>query len=179
VAGLISYATAPLYALIHEACYGEPGVVTRWSSQRVREEVGPAAEPVRERDGVERLPLTGENVSPSSVAADPSVASLFEAADLLAQRRWERPLYDPGRLAANTVPVVACVYARDMYVDPELSRATAAVTRGVTVVEDDTRHHDALRRHGPEVLDRLEEALARVAPQAVAPQRPARAEVPA
>jgi pimeloyl-ACP methyl ester carboxylesterase len=55
VAGQISYATAPLYALVHEACYGEPGIVTRWSSQRVREELGPAPEPVREPDGVERL----------------------------------------------------------------------------------------------------------------------------
>jgi pimeloyl-ACP methyl ester carboxylesterase len=179
VAGQVSYATAPLYALLHEACYGEPGVVTGWSSQRVRTELGLPAEPVREPDGVERLPLTGENVYPSSVAADPALASLFEAADLLAQRAWERPLYDPGRLAANTLPVVACVYARDMYVDPGLSGVTASSTGAVTVVEDDTRHHDALRRHGAEVLALLEEALGRSAPDAVAPARPAHAEVPA
>jgi hypothetical protein len=179
VAAQVSYATAPLYALVHEACYGEPGIVTAWSSQRVREELGPVAEPVPGPDGVERLSLTGENVFPSSVAADPGVAPLFEAADLLAHRRWERPLYDPRRLAANTVPVVACVYGRDMYVDPELSRAAAAETGSVTVVEDHTRHHDALRRQGPQVLDRLEEALAAVAPDAVAPARPTGAEVPA
>ncbi|MGZ4604296.1 MAG: hypothetical protein ACXV0U_11960, partial [Kineosporiaceae bacterium] len=65
--------------------------------------------------------------------------------------------------------VVACVYTRDMYVDPGLSRATAAVTGGVMVVEDDVHHHDGLRRSGAEVLDRLERALAEVAPDAVAP----------
>ena len=173
VAAHVSYATNPLYALIHEACCGEPGVVTGWSSQRVREELGVVAEPVREPDGALRLPLTGENVHPSSVAADPALAPLREAADLLAARRWDRPLYDPLRLAANPVPGVACVYARDMYVDPALSRATASVTAGVTLVEDTDRHHDGLRRSGPEVLGRLEAVLQEEAPGAVAPAAPA------
>jgi pimeloyl-ACP methyl ester carboxylesterase len=173
VAGHVSYATNPLYALVHEACYGEPGVVTGWSSQRVREELGLPGEPVREADGALRLPLTGENVHPSSVAADPALAPLREAAELLAARRWDRPLYDPARLAANAVPVVACLYARDMYVDPALSRATASVTGRVTVLEDAARHHDGLRRSGPEVLDRLETALQEAAPDAVAPASPA------
>ena len=167
VAAQVSYATNPLYVLVHEACYGEPGVVTAWSSQRVREELGVAAGPVLGPDGVERLPLTGENVHPPSVASDPALAPLAEAADLLAARSWDRPLYDPARLARNTVPVAACVYARDMYVDPALSRATAAVTGGVTVVEDPARHHDGLRRSGPEVLGRLEQALQALAPDAV------------
>ncbi len=167
VAAQVSYATNPLYALVHEACYGEPGVVTAWSSQRLREELGVAAEPVSEPDGAERLPLTGENVHPSSVASDPALAPLAEAADLLAARRWDRPLYDPARLARNTVPVAACVYARDMYVDPALSRAAAAVTGAVTVVEDPARHHDGLRRSGPEVLAALEAALVEAAPGVV------------
>jgi hypothetical protein len=174
VAVQVSYATNPLYALVHEACYGEPGVVTGWSSQRVREELGVAAGPVLEADGVERLPLTGENVHPSSVTADPALAPLAAAADLLAARTWDRPLYDPTRLARNAVPVAACVYARDMYVDPALSRATAAATGAVTVVEDPARHHDGLRRSGPEVLSALETALLEVAPDAVAPAAPER-----
>jgi pimeloyl-ACP methyl ester carboxylesterase len=178
VAGQVSYAAGPLYALLHEACYGEPGVVTGWSWQRVREQLGIPAEPVPEPDGVERLPLTGENVHRSSVASDPALASLREAADLLADRRWDRPLYDRDRLAANEVPVVACVYRRDMYVDPGLSSTAAAATGAVTVVHDAVRHHDGLRRHGPEVLGILEEALERVAPEAVAPARDALAEVP-
>jgi pimeloyl-ACP methyl ester carboxylesterase len=169
VADQVSYAANPLYALVHEACYGEPGIATRWSSQRVREELAVPATP----DEAGLLPLTGENVHPSSVAADPALAPLAEAADLLAERTWDRPLYDPARLATNRVPVVACLYTRDMYVDPELSRATAGVTGAVTVVEDDERHHDGLRRSGPEVLGRLEQALSSVAPAAVAPESPA------
>ena len=160
----VSYATNPLYALVHEACYGETGVVTGWSSQRVRDELGIPAGP--DADGL--LRLTGENVHPSSVAADPALAPLAEAADLLAARTWDRPLYDPARLAGNTVPVATCLYTRDMYVDPAFSRATAAATGAVTVVEDTERHHDGLRRSGPQVLGRLEQALHTAAPGAVA-----------
>jgi pimeloyl-ACP methyl ester carboxylesterase len=174
VAAQVSYATSPLYALIHEACCAESGVVTGWSWERVREELAVPAEPVVEgADGVERLPLTGENVHRSSVAADPALASLAPAADLLAARSWDRPLYDRTRLVRNTVPVAACVYARDMYVDPALSRATAAATGGVTLVEDPARHHDGLRRSGPDVLAALEAALQEAAPGAVAPAVPA------
>ena len=167
VAAQVSYATAPLYAVLHEACCGEPGVVTAWSSDRVRAAEGPPREPV---DGL--LPLTGENVYRDSVRADPALLPMADVADLLAERRWDRPLYHRDRLAANTVPVVACVYERDMYVDPGLSRATAETTGSVTVVDDADHHHDGLRRNGPEILGRLEEALAEVAPDAVAPARP-------
>jgi pimeloyl-ACP methyl ester carboxylesterase len=172
VAAQVSYATAPLYAVLHEACYGEPGVVTGWSSDRVRAQDGPSREPVRGTDGVARLPLTGENVFRDSVCSDPALTALAEVADLLAERRWEDPLYDRERLAANTVPVAACLYERDMYVDPDLSRATAAATGGVTLVTDEDHHHDGLRRGGVEILDRLEQALVDAAPDAVAPARP-------
>ena len=136
---IVSYATGPLYALVHEACYGDPGSSRAGRPTGCAAEQGLPAEPARGDDGVERLPLTGENVYRSSVAADPALAPLLEAADLLAERPWDRPLYDPARLAANTVPVAACVYERDIYVDPELSRATAKVTGGV----------DGRRRRGP------------------------------
>ena len=97
---------------------------------------------------MERLPLTGENIYRSSMAADPALATLLEGADLLAERVGDWPLYDPARRAANTVPVVACVYERDVYVDPGLSRATAKVTGGVTVVDDEVHHQVRRRRAG-------------------------------
>jgi hypothetical protein len=56
-------------------------------------------------------------------------------------------------------------------VDPQLSRATAQTTGCVTVVSDEDHHHDGLRRDGPEILGRLEQALAGIAPDAVAPAR--------
>ncbi len=159
VAAAVSFATRPLYALLHEAIYAERGLVTGWSAQRVREELGVPTEPVAGPDGVERLPLTGEMVYPHTVAADPALAPLAEAAELLAGRSWAGPLYDPAALAANRVPVAACVYGRDVYVDPAFSRAAAAATGGVRLVEDAVHHHDGLRRAGADVLGRLEAAL--------------------
>jgi hypothetical protein len=47
-----------------------------------------------------------------------------------------------------------------MFVDPALSRATAARTGGVRIVEDAAHHHDGLRRAGADVLDALERSLA-------------------
>lgn len=160
VGEIVSFAAQPLYALLHEACYAENGQVTAWSAQRVEAELGIAAQGTPGADGVRRLPLTGEMIHPGSLVSDPALTPLAQAGELLARRGWNEPLYDPARLAANQVPVAACLYTQDMFVDPGLSRATAARTRAVTVVEDTMHHHDGLRRAGPEILGRLEQALA-------------------
>ncbi|WP_088317546.1 alpha/beta fold hydrolase [Kineosporia sp. R_H_3] len=162
VAGIVSYARNPLYALVHEAIYAETGDETRWAAQRVRDELGIGVEGVPGEDGVARLPLTGEMVYPHTVTRDPALAPLAEAAHLLAETTWDRPLYDRARLARSTVPVAACLYTQDMYVDPDLSRATAAATGGVRVVEDAVHHHDGLRRAGDDVLGLLDVALGAV-----------------
>lgn len=160
VAAIVSFAANPLYAVLQEACYAEPGVRTAWSAQRVREELDLGSTPRPGADGVDRLPLTGEMIYPHAIVRDPVLAPLAEAADLLADQVWDEPLYDPDVLAVNTVPVAACVYAQDMYVDPGLSRATAERTGGVRLVEDAVHHHDGLRRAGADVLGALEAALA-------------------
>ncbi|MFN8074833.1 MAG: alpha/beta fold hydrolase [Kineosporiaceae bacterium] len=173
VAEIVSYATRPLYALVHEACYADAGMVTAWSAQRVREHLGVPTAPVGDTTSGQRrevLPLTGEMVYPHTVIADPALAPLASAAHDLAAREWSRPLYDADRLAANTVPVAAMIYTQDMYVDPELSRRAAAATGAVTLLEDDQLHHDGLRRAGASVLDRLAEALGDAA---APPTRPA------
>lgn len=171
VADIVSYATRPLYALVHEACYADAGIVTAWSAQRVRDQLGVPTAPVGDTTSGqtrEVLPLTGEMVYPHTVIADPALAPLASTAHDLAAREWTAPLYDPDRLAANTVPVAAAVYTQDMYVDPALSRRTAAATGAVTLVEDAQAHHDGLRRQGPALLDRLAAALG----EAAAPVHP-------
>ena len=47
------------------------------------------------------------------------------------------------------------VYAPDMFVDPELSLATAEATEGVRVILDEKYHHDGLRRGPVTLLDEL------------------------
>ena len=152
----LSFAGAPLYALLHEACYAQ-GCATRWAAQRVRAEF-PAfdAGPALNEDG-EPAPLlfTGEMIYPWMIDADPVLRPLREAADLLAERDDWPPLYDPSRLAATEVPVAAAVYYDDMYVDREFSMATAHAIRGLRPWVTNEHEHDGLRVSAGAVLDRL------------------------
>lgn len=155
VHGLIGlYATAPLYALIHECCGLNAGESTRWSAERVRSEFPQLDLP----EGP--LGLTGEAIYRHTVARQPALASFMAAAELLAERVWERPLFDLDVLSRNEVPVAAQVYTQDMYVPHDLSVEAAARVPGVRVVEDPDHHHDGLRKHGRDILTGLRAVLA-------------------
>ncbi len=152
----LSFAAAPLYALLHEACYAQ-GCATRWSAQRIRAEFGEFDPRPALAGGPGTTPLlfTGEMIYPWMADADPVLRPLRAAADLLAERDDWPPLYDPSRLAVNEVPVAAAVYYDDMYVDRELSIRTAAAIRGLRPWVTSEYQHDGLRVSGGAVLGRL------------------------
>jgi pimeloyl-ACP methyl ester carboxylesterase len=148
-----NFAAAPLYALLHEACYAQ-GPATRWAAQRVRAEFaefdpGPAA------GGTAPLMFTGEMIYPWMIDGDPVLRPLRDSAGILAERDDWPPLYDPARLAGNQVPVAAAVYYHDMYVDREFSMQTAQVIRGLQTWVTSEYSHDGLRVNGGAVLGRL------------------------
>ena len=152
----LSFAAAPLYAVLHEACYAQ-GSATRWAAQRIRAEfpefdAGPA---LPEDPGPAPLLFTGEMIYPWMIDADPVLRPLRAAADILAERADWPPLYDPSRLAANDVPVAAAVYYDDMYVDREFSMRTAQAIRGLRYWVTSEHSHDGLRVSSGAVLDHL------------------------
>jgi len=149
----LSFASGPLYALLHEAGYAQ-GFATRWSAQRIRAEF-PGFDPGPALDGDGCLLFTGEMIYPWMIAGDPALRPLRKAADLLAERDDWPPLYDPTRLAANEVPVAAAVYYHDMYVDRELSMRTAQAIRGLRTWVTSEYEHDGLRVSAGAVLDHL------------------------
>jgi pimeloyl-ACP methyl ester carboxylesterase len=151
---LLSYAGRPLYALVHEAIYGQGERPTAWSAERVRAEF-PQFDAARSLAGDAPLLFTGESVHPWMFDCDPALRPLRETAELLAARTGWRPLYDPARLAANEVPVAAAVYHDDMYVDTAHSLRTARAIRGLRTWVTDEFEHDGVRVEGPRVLDRL------------------------
>jgi len=153
VAGRAGFLRAPLYAVLHEACYAQ-GAATRWAAQRVRAEF-PAFDPAAAVDGDAPLLFTGEMVYPWMFGADPALAPLREAAELLAERDGWPPLYDPARLAGNEVPAAAALYHDDMYVPAPLSLRTAAAVRGLRAWVTNEWQHDGLRVSGGQVLGRL------------------------
>jgi pimeloyl-ACP methyl ester carboxylesterase len=147
----LSFASGPLYAVLHEACYAQ-GSATRWAADRIRAEFGefdPAVE------GPDPLYFTGEMIYPWMIDADPVLRPLRQAADILAERDDWPPLYDPARLAANEVPAAAAVYYNDMYVDREFSMQTAGAIRGLQTWVTSEYEHDGLRVSDGAVLDRL------------------------
>jgi pimeloyl-ACP methyl ester carboxylesterase len=152
----LSFAGAPLYALLHEACYAQR-CATRWAAQRIRAEFPEfdADQALDEDNGSAPLLFTGEMIYPWMIDADPVLRPLRDAADLLAERDDWPLLYDPSRLAANDVPVAAAVYYDDMYVDRELSMPTAHAIRSLRPWVTNEYEHDGLRVSSGAVLDRL------------------------
>jgi pimeloyl-ACP methyl ester carboxylesterase len=150
---ILTFASAPLYALLHEATYA-CGAATRWSAQRIRAEFA-EFDAGRALEGDGPLMFTGEMIYPWMFENDPVLGPLAEAADLLAQRDGWPPLYDPARLLDNTVPAAAAIYFNDMYVPTELSLRTAAAIGGLTPWVTSEYEHDGLRASRGGVLERL------------------------
>ncbi len=150
---LLSFAGAPLYALLHEACYAQ-GCATNWAAQRIRGEFG-EFDAVAALDGDEPLMFTGEMIYPWMLEHDPVLRPLRRAANVLAERESWPPLYDAPRLQANDVPAAAAIYYDDMYVPRELSVRTAATIRGLRAWVTNEYEHDGLRVSNGAVLDRL------------------------
>ncbi|MEU0052377.1 alpha/beta fold hydrolase [Streptomyces sp. NPDC006309] len=151
---LLSYAGHPLYALVHEAVYGQDARPTAWAAERVRAEF-PQFDAAKALAGDAPVLFTGETVHPWMFDTDPALRPLRETAELLAARTDWRPLYDPARLAANEVPAAAAVYHDDMYVDTAHSLETADAIRGLRPWVTNEYEHDGLRAGAPHVLDRL------------------------
>jgi pimeloyl-ACP methyl ester carboxylesterase len=147
------FADAPLYAVLHEACYAQ-GRATAWAAQRVREEF-PAFDPAAAVEGDDPLLFTGEMIYPWMIDAGPALRPLREAAELIAQRDGWPPLYDPARLAANEVPAAAALYHDDLYVPAALSLRTAAAIRGLRTWVTNEWEHEGLRVSDGKVLGRL------------------------
>lgn len=148
VRGLVSRASNPLYALLHESIYGQ-GEATDWAALRVLQDF-----PEFRPDAAEPQ-LTGEMVYPWYFEQDPALRPLRTVAQLLAEKDDWKPLYDPERLAVNTVPVAAAVYTDDIYVDRDLSLETAAAVRGLQVWETGEFHHDGIADDGEAIFGRL------------------------
>lgn len=138
----------PLYAVLQEVIYGQPGIAARWAAQRIGETMAdfdPASRP---------LLFTGEMIYPWMYQDIRSLRPFRAAAELLAQRTDYPPLYQPSRLAANQVPVAAAIYYEDMYVDAGLSQLTADRVGNLQAWVTNEYQHDGLRQSAA-VLRRL------------------------
>jgi pimeloyl-ACP methyl ester carboxylesterase len=145
----IHFDTNPIFSILHEACYTQKAR-SNWAAERLRgdyPEFDPAAR--------EPLFLTGEMIYPWFFEEFPTLAPLYEAAELLAQDEDWPMLYDVEALAANDIPSAAAIYSNDMYVPRESSEQTAASIKGLHPWVTDEFEHNGLRAAGPRVLGHL------------------------
>ncbi|MBO9629150.1 MAG: alpha/beta fold hydrolase [Shinella sp.] len=150
--GSVMQATAyhgnPLFAVIHEAIYGQGEGATAWSAKRLLAEFP-------EFDAKARpLLFTGEMIYPSMFEEVALLKPFRAAAEALARRPRHSQLYDKARLAENTVPLAAVVYHDDMYVDAGISLQTASAVGNMDVWITNEFEHDGIRQSGA-VFDRL------------------------
>ncbi len=148
VQGIVGRASHPLYALLHESIYCQ-GFASDWAALRVLDEYP------QFRDDAAEILFTGEMVYPWYFEEDPALRPLRDVADILAAKEDWGSLYDADVLATNTVPSAAAVYRHDIYVDRELSLATAAAVRRLEVWETDEFHHDGIADDGEAIFERL------------------------
>ena len=143
-----SFASNPLYALMHETIYAQ-GEATNFAAEQVLPEFPDftyhAATPL----------LTGEMIYGWHFSEDPALRPLEDVARILAEHEGFGPLYDLDVLAKNKVPVAAAVYHDDVYVDRELSLRTASQVAGLQVWVTEDYHHDGIGDDGPAIFRRL------------------------
>lgn len=153
----VSRATNPLYLMLHEAIYAQPGAQpTAWAAQRVLADF-PDFNPKKADTPL----LTGEMCFDWYTELDPALQPVARATQLIADWTQWGPLYDLDQLAANQVPVAALVYTDDVYVDRDLSLAAAEQVTNLHVWESDRWHHDGLGEAGAEIFARLHQMIQR------------------
>jgi len=145
---LTGYVDMPLFAL-QEFCFGQGGGVTGWAAERALHRHPEFAE------DADPLLFTGEMMYPWMFEQIAALKPFAAAADILAGTDDWPILYDRTRLAANEVPVLAAVYADDMYVDAGLSLRTAAEVGNVRTWVTNEHEHDGLGTAGASVLGHL------------------------
>ena len=145
--------TNPLYALLHEACYGQ-GPATRWSAHRIREEF-PRLDAAAALDRGDVPLFTGEMVYPWYLEQCAALEPLRDVADALARREDWASLYDPEALERIDVPVAALVFHGDMFVPTKFSLETASRIAGLEPWVTSEYEHDGLRGDGGRIFDRL------------------------
>ena len=146
---------APLYALLHEACYGagrrRPGGRRSGSGPSSREFDAAAA-----LDGDDPVLFTGEMIYPWMFETDPALRAAGRGRGAPGPARTGRRCTTRPGCAANEVPAAAAVYFDDMYVPAAVLGADRGRTiRGLRPWVTSEYEHDGLRVSGGAVLDRL------------------------
>src|SRR5699024_4988245 len=151
----VSRATNPLYLVLHQSLYPHPGAQpTDWTAQRVLPDY-PEFKP--KKSDTPYLPV--EMFFVSYIDLDQYLLPIVLATEMIAEYSKWGPLYDVDQLGRNTVPVAALVYTDDVFVERNLSMASAEQVANLQVWESDQWHHDGISEAGAEIFRGLHSML--------------------
>lgn len=99
--------------------------------------------------------FTGEMIFPWMFDEMAQLKPFKEVANLISTYSDWPALYNDQQLQVNQVPVAAAAYYEDMYVDFELSMATAKKVAGMRLYITNEYMHSGIRENGPAIFDKL------------------------
>ncbi|CAK7208792.1 hypothetical protein SCUCBS95973_000227 [Sporothrix curviconia] len=171
----------PLYAILQEPIYTEPGMqAAGWSAEKIGKSLpeywwlndhafgrvfsGQKKDAAFREEHYTGKPIymSAEHIYRFHFDQFHALVPLKEAANILAQKTDWPPLYDCAQLARNEVPISALSYERDMFIDWRLSQKTV---NGIPVKNIVSKHdkelmHTAVKDQPDAVLPRVWSALA-------------------
>ena len=152
VSQIVGLQANPLWAVLHETLFGAPGIKTDWAALRAatgRAGFDLEADPA---NASEPFYLLGNHFFPHHFAEDPALRPFKEVVHEMHQQTNWSYVFDEDRLRANTVPAVAALYERDMFIPFERATASAAQIGGMQVWSHPRWDHDAIYLHGAELF---------------------------
>lgn len=142
----------PLYAVLHESIYCN-GFGSHWAADNVMKNIDFFS---KNND----LPyFSGEMVRKKMYDDYVGLVKFSKVAELLAKKDDWKKLYDLEKLRNNIVPISVLLIVDDLYVNDKLSEAALSNINKASVWKHHTWQHDAIRKHGKEVIRNLFDLL--------------------
>jgi len=148
VSTALRFDTNPVFAILHEAIYAQ-GSATNWACHAVQQES------YRHYEDYSDFRFYGEMIFPWMFDEIAELATMKEAAEILAAFDQWPAVYDREVLSQNTVPVACAVYYHDMFVNTRFSRETIDFVPGMKAWYTSEYEHCGLRTGGEKILSRL------------------------
>ncbi|CAK7221502.1 hypothetical protein SEUCBS140593_004591 [Sporothrix eucalyptigena] len=143
----------PLYAILQESIYTEPGLPAAWAAEKVGRTLdeywwledgafNKVFNPAESEDELfrkehfdgKRIYMSAEHVYRFHFEQYKALRPLKGAAEILANKTDWPPLFDTEQLSKNTVPISSLCYDRDMFIDWTLSQNTVKKIPAETIV---------------------------------------------
>ncbi len=138
----------PLYSVLHEACYCN-GFGSHWAADYTMQKIDVFSPQ-------QKIPyFSGEVVKRQMFQDYIGLKKFSEAVDFLAKKEDWPMLYNIDILKNNSVPIGVLLMTDDFYVNYNLAQKALKKINNIRLWSHDAWQHDALRKHGTEVIQKL------------------------